>query len=83
MECSAANIQGLSVHSNSDSGEDLFLRLKNFSKFSLVRDFQVLNCIIKPIFERDSAFIFKGPMHCFSIQIVINKCFLLKPEKKN
>jgi len=25
---------------------------------------------------------FKGRVHCFSIQIVINKCFLLNPEKK-
>jgi len=24
----------------------------------------------------------KGRVHCFSVQIVINKCFLLNPEKK-
>jgi len=24
----------------------------------------------------------KGWVHCFSIQVVINKCFLLNPEKK-
>jgi len=26
--------------------------------------------------------LFKGRVHCFSMQIVINKCFLLNPEKK-
>jgi len=25
---------------------------------------------------------FKGPVHCFSMQVVMNKCFLLNPEKK-
>jgi len=25
---------------------------------------------------------FKGQVHCFSMQIVINMCFLLNPEKK-
>jgi len=25
---------------------------------------------------------FKGRVHCFSMQVVINKCFLLNPEKK-
>jgi len=24
----------------------------------------------------------KGPVHCFSMQIVMNKCFLLNPENK-
>jgi len=24
----------------------------------------------------------KGQVHCFSMQVVINKCFLLNPEKK-
>jgi len=24
---------------------------------------------------------FKGRKHCFSIQVVMNKCFLLNPEK--
>jgi len=27
-------------------------------------------------------YLFKDRMHCFSIQVVINKCFLLNPEKK-
>jgi len=26
---------------------------------------------------------FKDPVHCFSMQFVINKCFLLNPEKNN
>jgi len=25
---------------------------------------------------------FKGRVHCFSMQFVMNKCFLLNPEKK-
>jgi len=24
----------------------------------------------------------KGRVHCFSMQVVLNKCFLLNPEKK-
>jgi len=27
-------------------------------------------------------FFLKGRMQCFSMQVVINKCFLLNPEKK-
>jgi len=26
--------------------------------------------------------LFKGRVHCFSIQVVMNKCFLLNSEKK-
>jgi len=26
--------------------------------------------------------VFKGRVHCFSMQVVMNKCFLLNPEKK-
>jgi len=25
----------------------------------------------------------KGPVQCFSMQVVMNKCFLQNPEKKN
>jgi len=25
---------------------------------------------------------FKGQVQCFSMQVVVNKCFLLNPEKK-
>jgi len=27
-------------------------------------------------------FRFKGQVHCFSMQVVMKKCFLLNPEKK-
>jgi len=27
-------------------------------------------------------FLFKAPVPCFSMQVVMNKCFLLNPEKK-
>jgi len=26
---------------------------------------------------------FKGVVHCFPMQVVVSKCFLLNPEKKN
>jgi len=26
---------------------------------------------------------FKGRVHCISMQVVMNKCFLLNPEKNN
>jgi len=32
--------------------------------------------------EKTKFMLFKGWVHCFSKQVVMNKCFLLNPEKK-
>jgi len=41
---------------------------------------QILNIV--QLEENLDKFLLKGLVHCFSMQVVINKCFLLNPEKK-
>jgi len=33
-------------------------------------------------FNYNDLFNIKGPIQCFSMQVIMNKCFLLNPDKK-
>jgi len=48
-------------------------------KFPLIRTH--FNTCINPNLNPNSNFDLKGRVHCFSMQVVMTKCFLLNPDK--
>jgi len=66
--------------SNQDDLE-IIKHIKHFYSLRSTEFFQLkLACAI-PIYNGDCSLL-KGRVHCFSMQVVMYKCFLLNPEKK-